>query len=447
MSIDRPARSHRFRVTLSYIQLKDPDTMMSFPPRQASAASFALFASLLLLWQPVVQASDQIPGKPQTQPIAIVGATLFPIDAPPIEGGTLVFDEGKITHVGERIDLPDNCQTIPAEGKLVYPSIVEAYSNLGLVEINSVRATLDESETGDWNPNVRAVAAFNPDSEIIPVNRANGILLATTAPSGGILSGRSSLMMLDGWTWEDMALQQDLGMHLRWPRRQEDVDALNRVMDQAQRYEREAADSRIRDLRLEALVPVLKRQMPVLVEADSVEAIQAAVAWASSRQLDLILIGGTDAPLCADVLKAEQVPVIINGVYRSPRRRHAPYDDAYALPSRLQDAGIAFCISAGGRFGATGIRNLPYHAATAAAYGLSEEEALRAITLSPAEILGVDDRVGSLTVGKDATLIITDGNVLETPTQVEAAFIQGRVVDLDNKHKQLYRKYQAKYAR
>ncbi|MFK7738463.1 MAG: amidohydrolase family protein [Pirellulaceae bacterium] len=408
--------------------------------RVTRICSLAL-AFVCLCWCPPAEAHDQIPGKPQSQPIAIVGATIHPIVGDAIEGGVLLFEKGKITAIGENVELPGDCRVIDAEGKHLYPSIVEAYSDTGLVEINSVRATIDSREIGEFNPNIRAVTAFNPDSEIIPVNRANGVLLSVTAPSGGAISGRSSMMMLDGWTWEDMTLQADVGMHLSWSSRDEALESLEKFVEQAKRYGKLHTAT---DLRLEAMQPVLRGEMPVIASTRSAEDIRMCVAFAKRHGLKLILLGGNGTDACAELLKELDIPVIISGVYRNPGRRHAAYDGPYALPSKLEEEGVSFCISAGGRFGATGVRNLPYHAATAVAYGLDEASALEAITLAPARILGLDDRVGSLQVGLDATLFIADGDILETPTHVTQAFVQGREVDLDNKHSQLYRKYLAK---
>ncbi len=396
-------------------------------------------------------ASDQIPGAPQTAPIAIVGGTIHTVSGDTIERGTLVFREGRIVELGKRVEIPADAEVIDAAGKHVYPSLIEANSDIGLVEINSVSATVDSSETGSINANVRSAFAFNADSELIPVNRANGILLAVSAPSGGLVSGRSSLMMMDGWAWEDMTLKADTAMHVRWPRSESEVKRLAELFEQTKRYiaARDAARplEQPKDLRLEAMRQVVEGEIPLIVAATSLDQIEAAVSFAKQQAVSLIISGGYDAPLCAELLKQEKVPVIISGIYRVPQRRHGAYDEGYTLAKKLSDAGIAFCISAGGRFGATGIRNLPYNAATAAAYGLSEEEALRAITLSPAEILGVSDRVGSLQVGMDATLFIADGDILETPTQVLNAFVQGRAVDLSNKQTQLYRKYTTKQER
>ena len=410
---------------------------------------FAVLGFVAFNFVQSANASDQIPGRAQSQPIAITGADIYPVSSAPISAGTIVFEDGKITRIGKEIALPANCQIIRSEGKRIYPGLVEAYSNLGLVEINSVRATVDYREVGDNNANVRAVAAFNPDSEIIPVNRSNGILLAVSAPSGGTIAGRSSLMMLDGWTWEDMTLKADVGMHIDWPRSDDGIAEIDGFIDDARRYVDARKDNaeQPRDLRLEALARVLDGSLPVIVDATSVNQIRSAVSFASKNGLKLIILGGYDAHKCAKLLKSNDVPVIVSGVYRNPQRRHEAYDQPYSLPGQLHSAGIKFCISAGGRFGANGLRNLPYNAATAAAYGLDEAEALRSITLSPAEILGAGDQVGSLEVGKDATLFIADGDILETPTQVLSAFIQGRAVDLDDKHKQLYRKYTEKYRR
>ncbi|RMF45416.1 MAG: imidazolonepropionase [Planctomycetota bacterium] len=433
----------------SRLQLANWNTTML---GQVSRRTLLLLATLAMLggqFTPLAWGSDQIPGAPQDHPIAIQGATLHTVAGETIEAGTILFENGKITALGRQVRLPEGCRTIDGRGKHVYPSLIESYSDIGLVEVNSVRGSLDQRETGELNPAVRAAAAFNPDSELIPVNRANGILLAVTAPQGSLLAGRSALMMLDGWTWEDMTLQPDVGMHVNWPRSADRLDHLQEIFDQARRYrhQREADSSLPRDLNLDALLPVLDREMPLIASARRYEEITSVVSFALRNDLRLILLGGYDAPLCAELLRKYDIPVIISGVYRLPSRRHEPYDAGYALPKQLLDAGIRFCISAGGRFGASGIRNLPYTAAAAVGCGLPQEEALRSITLSPAEILGVADRVGSLEPGKDATLFVASGNILETPTQVIHAFIQGRRVDLSSKHTELYRKYSTKYRR
>ncbi|MDX1925410.1 MAG: amidohydrolase family protein [Pirellulaceae bacterium] len=395
-----------------------------------------------------VCAHDQIPGAPQKQPIAIVGATIHTIAGRDIENGTIIFVGGKITAVGKGVEIPADAEVIRAEGKHVYPSLIDANSDIGLVEVNSIRATIDSRETGNINPNVRAVAAFNPDSELIPVNRANGVLVALSAPTGGLIAGRSAVMVLDGWTWEDMTLKADAGMHIRWPRDAgRELQELDELLEQTARY---VASRKVNtllplDLRLESMARVLDGSLLMVADATSITQIESAVAFAKQRNLKLVIHGGYEAEHCAELLKKADVPVIVSGVYRTPSGRDNPYDEAYTLPKRLKDAGIKFCICSGGRFGASGVRNLPYHAATASAYGLSQEDALKSITLNAAQILGVADRVGALATDLDATLFIADGNILETETQVLQAFVQGRKVDLDNRHQQLYRKYSAKY--
>jgi imidazolonepropionase-like amidohydrolase len=418
-------------------------------------------SSLLLCAPPCDAFHPEIPGAPQRGPVALVGATIYPVSGPPIEEGTLVFDNGKITLMGRNVEIPANAQKIEVRGRRIYPALFDSYSQLGLVEIDSIRATRDATETGTINPNAKAQVAFNPDSELIPVTRSNGVLLALIAPTGGLLSGQSAIMQLDGWTYEDMTLQAPVGLHVEWPAmttgargtdgRARDGGPLQPLLEafrQARAYQqaRRAGQARI-DARWEAMLPVLEGHLPLMVTADELQQIQTAIAFADREKLKLILFGGYDAPLVSEQLVARQIPVVVTGVYRLPLRRDDPYDAAYTLPERLRQAGVRFCIAGVERFGASNVRNLPYHAATAAAYGLPRDEALRAITLYPAQIFGVADRVGSLEPGKDATLIVTTGDPLETPSQVVMAFVQGRRVSLQDRHKRLYAKYREKLER
>ncbi len=404
-------------------------------------------------------ANPEIPGAPQSQPILLEGATIHPVSGPPLVDGSLLFAEGRIVAIGKDLEVPENTRRIPLRGKHVYPGLFDPYTNLGLTEIESVRATRDSAETGLLNPNVRAHVAVNPDSELIPVTRSNGVLLALTAPTGGLISGQSAVLQLDGWTYEDLTLRAGVGMHVQWPRaapvlggtggsssRGRSLEGLVQAVRDARAYQQaRAAGSSEIDARWEALLPVLAGEQPLIVSADEVQQIQDAVAFVEREKLRMILYGGYDAPACAALLTRHNIPVIVAGVYRLPQRRDDGFDSAYTLPERLRQAGIKFCISSSERFGASNVRNLPYHASTAAAYGLPADEALKAVTLYPAEILGVAERVGSLDPGKDATLIVTNGDPLETPTQVLAAYIQGRRVELNDRHKRLYRKYQEKY--
>jgi imidazolonepropionase-like amidohydrolase len=377
---------------------------------------------------------------------ALVGGTIHPVTSEPIENGTLVFNESGILSVGGEVTVPEGATEIDCQGQHIYPSFVAAYSQIGLVEISAVAATDDRAEMGTFNPNVSAHKAFNPDSELIPVTRSNGVLVALAAPTGGLFSGQSSLMKLSGWTWEEMLLKPQVAMHVDWPRTREDGTELERItklLEDARAYKaaREADEELTPfDIRWESMQPMLAGKQPLMVQADELVEIQSAAAFAVKHKLRLILFGGYDAPRCAALLKAHNIPVIVSSVHRLPLRRDDPYDASYTLPNRLREAGIQYCI-AGDSGDSSNLRNLPYHAATAAAYGLPADEALKAITIYPAQILGVADQVGSLEPGKAATLFVADGDPLETPTQITAAYVDGKSVDLNDRHKTLYQRF------
>lgn len=420
-----------------------------------------------------LSASDQIPAPPQSHPILLKGATIHPVTSPAIANGQILFENGVITAVGNVVDsLPDNTEIIDLRGKHVYPGLIAASTTLGLVEIGAVRATRDFSEAGSVNPNVRAEVSYNPDSELIPVTRSNGITAVHTTPQGGLISGLSAVMLLDGWTWETATLKAPAALHLNWPRmtltagpgvkesleeqrkeRDRQLRRIDEVFDKARSYlqAREAAQrgdapEHAVDVRWESMIPVLKRQVPVCIHANEVQQIEAAVLWSQRQKVKAIIVGGHDAWRVTDLLKEYDVPVIYESVHSLPSRRFEPYDTPFSTPWKLYKAGIPFSIAASGSpFQAPHQRNLPYHAATAAAYGLPRDEALKSVTLYPARILGIGDRVGSLETGKDATLIVTDGDPLEISTQVHMEFIQGKRIDLGDRHKTLYRKYQEKY--
>jgi imidazolonepropionase-like amidohydrolase len=433
-----------------------------------SLAAAVLVAGLACL--SAAQAGPEIPGAPQSKPIALVGGTVHPVSGPEIAGGTVLFDKGRLTAIGKDVVIPADAERIDIAGQHVYPGLFDAHTQLGLVEIASVRGSVDVAETGSINPNSIARQAFNPDSELIPVTRSAGVLTVLTAPSGKLLAGTSSVMQLDGWTIDDMTLRPAAGIEVIWPRTfqaytwrldehedsVQDADKtlrqLRTALDDARAYltaktARAQRGSRPpdHDTRWEALIPVFERKLPLIVHADETRQITGAIALAAEQNMKLIIFGGYDAPECAELLKKYDVPVIVNGVTRLPQRRSDAYDTAFTVPARLQAAGVRYCIAGAGRMG--NIRNLPYQAGMAAAHGLPPDEALKAITLYPAEILGVAQRIGSLEAGKDATLIVTSGDPLETPTQVTRAFLQGRAVDLSNRQKRLWEKYQEKYRR
>lgn len=437
---------------------------VSRPGRGRGARPWPL-VGLLLATSAAVHAHDQIPGAPQTRPIVIRNAAIHRVDQPTIPSGSVVFDEGKITAVGETVETPPTAIEIDGEGKHVYPGLIESLSDIGLTEISAVDATDDRSEFGDRNPNVRAWVAVNPDSELIPVARAGGVLTAMTAPLGRGMRGQTAVLNLDGWTAAEMTVLAPAGLYVDWsamvPRdddasgskaaeqREQKLAELDTLLDEVRRYgEARSAGPDIvpTDVRLESLRSLIDGTRPLIAAADRQTEIESAVAYAQAHGIKLIIYGGYDAEACSELLRKYGVPVVIRSIHRLPLRRDDPYDAPFTLPQRLQAAGVAFSIAGESR-GASSMRNLPYQAAAAVAYGLRPQEALRAITLSPAEILGVADRLGSLTEGKDATLIITDGDILETETHIVAAYIQGRHVDLGSRHKMLYDKYQQKYSR
>jgi imidazolonepropionase-like amidohydrolase len=416
----------------------------------------------------------EVPGKKEEQAILIRGVTVHTISGDIIADGAVTIIDGKIGSVGttDEIAVPTDARVIEFDDDQphhLYPGLIDADTALGLVEIEAVRATKDTTETGELNPNAKALTAFNPDSELIPVARAEGVLIGLVVPRGRLLRGQSALMMLDGWTGDDMALEPAAGMHLSWPspvrgrswenddstderrkRHRERLEKIGEFFEQAKIYRTARADESVHakyDPRFDSLVPVIAGEQRLFVHANDVRQIEEAIAFAVEHDLKIVIVGGYDAELCAELLIQHEVPVIVTGTHRLPRNRHAAYDEPFTLPARLKAAGVTYCLSGYDRFSAAGVRNLTQHAGTAAAFGLEPEEAVRAITLAAAEVLGVADRIGSIEKGKDATLIIADGDVLEIHANISHAFIQGRAVDLDNRHKRLYRKYQQKYER
>src|SRR3954469_12267978 len=426
-----------------------------------------IFAALAIT--ATVHGSDTIPAQPQAKPIAIKGATIHPVTGPDIPNGTIVFENGKITALGADAAIPPGADVIEANGKHVYPGLINANTVLGLVEIGAVRATVDVEEAGTINSNVRSLTSVNPDSELIPVARAAGVLTALSVPEGGIVSGQSAVLRLEGWTPEEMTVVSPAAMHLRWPNLTIDRRPRARKSVKDQQKEIEKAQKQIRDsfqiarsywqarknpgpdfksdLRWEALMPIFDGKLPLFVHASTLAQIETALAWAKEMQLKIVLVDGDDAWRVATQLKEMDVPVILGPATSLPPRRDDDYDSAWSSAAKLQAAGVRFCIASNGRGAETNERNVGYEAGLAAGYGLPKEEALKAVTLYPAQILGVADRLGSLGTGKAATLIVTNGDPLDFPTQVEIAFIDGRKIDLSNRQTRLRDKYREKYRR
>jgi imidazolonepropionase-like amidohydrolase len=410
--------------------------------------------------------SAQVPAPPQQRTIIIENATIHVSPSETIPSpGYIIFENGIITQFGEG-EAPDieNAERFEAEGLHVYPGLIATDTQLGLTEIGAVDVTQDVRELGDFTPEVRSVLAVNPDSDLIPVTRANGVMVAATFPSGGIVSGRGAIIRLDGWTWEQMAIEPEAGLVVNWPRTDpinapwmrtnpeeqrrrasENLEKIDRFFDDARTYfEAKDADPNLPiDLRFEGMRAALSGQQPVFIRANSASQIESSVAWAVARNLRPVIVGGTEAHDAIPILKKHNVPVIIAGTHRMPGRTHDAYDSAFTLPAKLHEAGVRVAISSGEETAHE--RSLPYAAATAAAYGLPKEVALASVTSSAAEILGIADRYGSLDTGKSATLIVTTGDPLEITSDTVLAFIDGRSLDLGSRHKRLYEKYLEKY--
>jgi len=393
-----------------------------------------------------------IPAPPQQKPLALVGGTVHTINGEAITGGTVLIMDGKIGAVGLNLELPAGTEVIDTRGKHVYPTLILGRTTLGLTEIGAVPVTSDLNEVGNINPNIRAEAAFHPESNHIPVAAVNGIGVAITGPTGGIISGLTAAMLTDGWTWEQMTLKAPIGMSINWPNmadassRDQAMKELNDAFDSARRYmlaRKAPGSTQAIDIRWEAMIPVLEGKLPVMINAAELRQIQAAMAWTEKQNVKMILVGGRDATYVADQLKAKDIPVMIIPVIGAPSRQWEAYDHSYSLPLKLHEAGVKFSIA--GEGSAAGALRLSKHAASAVAFGLPAEEALKAITIYAAEILGIDDLVGTIEAGKDASLMITDGNPLELSTKIEQVFIQGRIIDMTDKHRQLYEKFLEKH--
>jgi len=429
------------------------------------------FLALLACVALAARASDSIPAARPAKPLLLRGATVHTVSGADLPATDVLVRDGKIAALGVKLAAPKDAQIVDVAGKHIYPGLISAYTGMGLTEFGSVRGTVDLAEAGTLNPNSRAQPALNPDSEHIPVSRANGILTALSVPlSTGLIAGTSTLIRMDGWTWEELTLRPAVALHVYWPNMtvnrdpnatrpateqertiNENIRRLRDAFASARAYlkSKEGAGKPVDlDSRWESMVPVLRGELPVFVHADEKKQIEAAVAWAKAEKLKVTLVGGIEAWKVADLLKANDIAVIVSPVLTLPLHREDPYDATYANPGKLFAAGVRFCIANDGgsaEMGTMADRNLPYQAGKAATYGLPPAEALKAITLYPAQLLGVAAELGSIEVGKRATLIVTDGDPLEIPTHVEQAYIDGARIDLSSRHTRLYEKYQKKY--
>lgn len=407
----------------------------------------------------------------QTKSILIMNGTAHLGNDSIIQNSLIGIKDGKIVEV---IDASKNNVTenydekINATGKQVYPGFIAPNSTLGLTEIESVRATADFKEVGTTLPNVRSLIAYNTDSKLIPTIRTNGILLAEVTPRGGMVSGTSSVVMLDGWNWEDATYKTDNGIHINWPRMQsrkfneddevfvgpyeknkeytKQTDNLKKLFADAKAYN-ETDVKEEKNLRFESMKGLFSGTQTLFIHSNNVKEIIEAVNFVKQNAINkTVIVGGRDSWRVTDLLRENNIAVVLPRLHALPERTDDDIDQAFKLPFLLQKAGILFCLSSEGGMEAMQTRNLPFSAGTAAAYGLTKEQALKSITLNTAKILGIDKTTGSIEVGKDANLFISTGDALDMRTNnVEQAFIKGNSIDLNNDQKALYEKYKKKY--
>lgn len=410
-------------------------------------------------------AQNPVPAPIQSGAVLIFGATAHLGNGSVIANSAIGFENGKLTLVADattiRIDRSKYATVYDASGKHVYPGFIAPNTNLGLAEIEAARATVDYADIGQYNPNLRSVVAYNTDSEVIPTVRSNGVLLAQITPQGGTISGSSSVVQLDAWNWEDAAYRYDEGIHLNWPPMRnvgglqtgapgtskndpydKEVQAIRRFFEEAKAYSMQAAPE-VKNLRFEAMRGLFAKKTMLYIHSDQAKTMQESVLFAESFGLSKTLVGANDAWLIADFLKAHNVAVVLSKTQRLPEREDEDVDQAFKTAVTLAAKGVVFSFSNDGFWQQ---RNLAFQAGQAVGFGLDKEVAVQALTLNTAKILGIDQTCGSLETGKDATLFISEGDALDMRTcQVTAAFIQGRTIDLDNKHKQLYQRFEKKY--
>lgn len=412
---------------------------------------------------------DVYPAPPNKGVFFIKNATVHTGNGQVISQGTIKINAGKIEHVGADIIVPGDAQVIDAQGRHVYPGLILCVSQLGIKEIggNAVKGSNDYSEIGDYNTNIRSIVAYNADSRIPGTLRANGILLANVVPQGGLLPGSSSVVQTDAWSPEDAAYKTDIGIHFNMPglmarprfgggggpQRQGTEDpvkqALTRI-EEVKNFFREAkaylgeSGHKETNLKFEALRPLFEKKQKFFVHCNVVKQMLIAIDFAKEFGFDVVIVGGSDSWQIAGLLKQNNIAVILASEHSLPTAEDDDIDQPFKTPALLQQAGVLFALYDDDE--TTRYRNLPFNVGTAISYGLDKEEALKAVTLNAAKILGIDDRTGSIEAGKDANLVICQGDLFDMRTSVITdAFIQGRKVSLENKQTQLYERYKSKY--
>ena len=409
------------------------------------------------------------PASPQSKPVLITGATLHVGNGTVVPNATVAFDKGRLTYAGPASGFTADkvgYETIDATGQQLYPGLILPNTTLGLTEVEAIRATVDDQEVGTLNPNVRALIAYNTDSDVLPTVRTNGVLLAQPTPRGGLLTGQSSVVQLDAWNWQDAVVRADDGQHLTWPemvfrlnpneeataldKRQKTREARLRDLEQlfaeASAYRQQPAGRR-ENLRLAALAGIFDGSKTLYLHTDYGKEIIESVRFARRMGVQkLAVVGARDAWMVLDFLKQNDVSVVVSRIHALPRRDADDYDQPYKLPAQLQAAGILFCLDYQGGMETAGSRNLAFIAGTAVNFGLTKEQALTAVTQTPARIMGIDKDYGTLETGKSATLVLSKGDLLDMRTNaVTRAYIDGRSISLDSKQTYLEKKFRGKY--
>ena len=433
-----------------------------------------IFLAIAALFTVAANAQETVlPAKEQKGLMFIKNATIHVGNGKVIENGIIKIKDGKIEEVGANIAIPaDDVKVFDVKGKHVYPGLILSTSNLGLSEINSVRATQDVREIGDMNTSVRSIVAYNSDSKVINTLRSNGVLLANIVPQGSFVAGSSSVVQLDAWNWEDAAYKTDAGMHVYMPsllarpgggrfggggggagpqapasdpvkEGLEKIEGLKSFFKEAKAYHAAPAHEET-NLKFEAVKGLFNKSQKLYVHGNTVKQILVALDFVKEFGFDVVIVGGSESYQVADLLKQNNVSVILQQPHSLPTASDDDVDQPYKTAAALQKAGVLFAISDDDA--QTRGRNLPFNAGTAAAYGLTKEEALAAISLNAAKIMGVADKAGSIEAGKDANIVVSEGDLLDMRTSnVTDAFIQGRKIDLTDKHKLLNERYEQKY--
>ncbi len=409
--------------------------------------------------------AQQTPAEQQNQAISITGATVHVGNGEIIENAVIIFENGMITALDTAENIQPEGKVINAEGKHVYPGFIAPNSTLGLAEIDAVRATRDEDEIGSFLPHIRSIIAYNAESKVVESMRPNGVLMGQITPRGGRISGTSSIVQFDAWNWEDAVLKEDDGIHLNWPRSfsrsgswgdddrryeinknySDQIEELHAFFKKSKAYYQ--SDDYKRNTIYEGMKGLFDGSQGLFVHVNSEKAIRDLLVFKSEFDLEhVVIVGGSESYRVADKIKAANISVLLQRVHSVPSYEGDDYDLPYKLPKLLNEKGILVGLENSGRMERMNSRNLPFYAGTAVAYGLDKSEALKMITLNTAKILGIDDKVGSLEVGKDATFFMSEGDALDMRTNIVShAFIQGREVSLETHQTELYKRYAKKY--